>query len=123
MNTITKRYPVFKSNDVEDAANHVHKLWWANIEQIPTGQYQVVTYAQIWSIDSNGVATGEEIRKYETKDITSTQEHAERCYNDRVRKKVAAKGYSKFQDRDEAEITTDQAIINKFLQDYGQVGA
>jgi hypothetical protein len=118
---IVKKYDILTSNDVEHDHGHHHKLWWLDIEKLPNGRYQVVTYAQLFRVNlRDKLIEGDNIRRYECGTPFSSLQQAETSAANRIsKKKTDYKGYSFFKRREEIEINVSQDIINEFLKKYG----
>ena len=116
MKNVVKQFPVYKSLDVE--GSHEHKLWWLDIEKLPGGKYQIVTYAQLFVFKDN-VVQGLEVRRYECGAPISHLGNAESSAHNRIARKTSiAKGYSHFMDRlgdgFEFDINIAKAFLNKY---------
>jgi len=120
MSKTVKRLPVLRSHKVETDAGHDHKLWWIDIVQHTDGRFQVLSRAQIFSVNlRDKLIEGEEIRTYELENVDSL-DRAEHAASLRyAKKKSNYKGYVEFKQREEFETNLHQDIINEFLKKYG----
>jgi hypothetical protein len=111
---VVKRLPLYKSNAVSD--NNDHKLYWIDIVLHDDGNYSVNSYAQLFTRSGNNIIPGS-VRRY----VIHVGKFLGECIRkaeSQLKRKQLRRGYMKFSDREEINVTASPETIIQFLLKY-----
>lgn len=114
---VIKSSGVYRSEAVKKDVSHHHKTWQCQVVELPNGQYQVQSIAQLFVRKPNGTIVPEEKRIYKM----GTHGHiisAQREQETRIQSKKRGKSRYELLMTTESNITADEETIINFLNKY-----